>query len=163
MVKTVSSEEFRRHFPELASEVRRTRKSIDIQVGDKRQFQLASPDTVDPERLRDCVRVGPHWLRQNLTEARGFALYRDIPFALTVRGDVAVIFQRHPSYQSDVEDKVLAVIANREAKASPDLVSRVSALEARMEAMEARNARLDERPASAAPRPKRPTPYKSPA
>jgi hypothetical protein len=165
MVKTVSNEEFRRHFSELASEVRQTGKPIDIhEVGGKPRYQLASSKTVDPGRLRICVRVGPHWLRQNLTEVRGFALFRDIPFALTVGGEVAVIFQRHPSYRSAVEDKVLAEIASRESNAAPDLASRVSALEARVEAMEARSARLDERPASGAPRPKRPTPYKkSPA
>jgi len=155
MVKSVSTEEFRRHFPELASAVRLTGKSIDIQVGNKPHFQLASRDTVDPERLRDCVRVGPHWLRQNLTEARGFALYRDVPFALTVRGEVAVIFQRHPSYQ--FEDKILAEIVNREVNAAPDLASEVAELKAQVAAIKAR---LDQQPASGSGRPKRPTPYK---
>jgi hypothetical protein len=157
MVKAVSNEEFRIHLTELASEVRQTGEVIDVQVNGKPRYQIASSKTVDPERLRTCVRVGPHWLRRNLAEVRGLALFDDIPFGLTVRGEVAVIFQRHPSYRPAIVDEVRANFASRQGKAAPDLASRVSELEARVEAM---NARLDEQSALGSNRPKRPTPYK---
>lgn len=162
MAKAVSNEEFRIHLTELASEVRQTGDSIDVQVNGKPRYQIASSKTADPERLRTCVRVGPHWLRKNLTEARGLALFDDIPFGLTVRGEVAVIFQRHPSYRPAIVDEVRAEFASRQGNVAPDLASRVSALEARVDAM---SARLAERPpAGGSSRPKGPAPHnRSPA
>jgi hypothetical protein len=159
MSKAVSNEQFRIHLTELASEVRQTGEAIDVQVSGKPRYQIASSKTVDPERLRTCVRVGPHWLRKNLTEVRGLALFDDIPFGLTIRGEVAVIFQRHPSYRPAIVDEVRGKFASRQGKAPPDLASRVSILEAQVKALVAR---LDEQSALGSNVPRRPTPYKRP-
>ena len=143
MVKAVSNEEFRIHLTELASEVRQTGEAIDVQVSGKPRYQIAS----SKPSIRAAPNMRPgrsHWLRKNLTEVRGLALFDDIPFGLTVRGEVAVIFQRHPSYRPAIVDEVRTKFASQQGKAAPDLAGRVSVLEAQVKALVAR---LDEQSA----------------
>jgi hypothetical protein len=161
MVKVISSEELRLHLTELATEVQKTGTPIDVHpVAGQPRYQVASASALDPQRVRTCVRVGPDWFRRHMSEVRGLALFDDIPFGLTIRGQLVAVFQRHPAYRPLIVDQVRAKFASLPGASGPDFSHRISALEAAVEALKAR---LDNQPASIRPtsmRPRNPSPEK---
>ena len=88
---------------------------------------------MDPDRVQSCVRIGPDRFRRHIGEIRGLALFDDIPFGIVICGDLVAIFQRHPGYRPAVADEIRAEFAKRQGKAPPDLLNRVSVLEAAVE------------------------------
>jgi hypothetical protein len=152
MAKAVSNEELRLRLVEIALEVQKTGIAVDVHVGGHPRFQVASATALDPERVRICVRVGADWFRKNFTEVRFLALFDDIPFGLSNRGQLVAIFQRHPSYRPSVVDQVRAKFASNQGASTPDLNQRVSALEATVQAL---SARLDNQAAPLRPMPMR--------
>jgi hypothetical protein len=158
MVKVISSEELRLRLTQLATEVQKTGTPIDVHpIAGQPQYQVASATALDPQTVRTCVRVGPDWFRRHMSEVRGLALFDDIPFGLTIRGQLVAVFQRHPEYRPLIVDQVRAKFASLRGASSPDLTHRISALEAAVEALKAR---LDNQPTPIRPTPIRPTPIR---
>jgi hypothetical protein len=132
----ITTEALRLHLVDLAVQVQSTVGSRGIQaVRGQPRYQLAAVALVDRERLRTCVRIKPDEFRRHFSEIRALVRVEDVPFGIIVRGQVAAVFQRHPTYRPTAAEEYRAEFVARQGEAPDDLGVRLRAIEEKLTAV----------------------------
>jgi hypothetical protein len=109
------------------------------------RYQLVASALVAPETLRACVRVGPDEFRRDSTDIRALIRLHDMSFGLVIRGELAAVLRRHPTYRPRNAERYWAQFRANTTRDLPDPEQNMGAMAEQLRDHEARITALERR------------------